>query len=216
VTNACAFIGRRHLSRGVFFDRRSFLISYDPTRDPDAAVLTRHLCINGPVGAGINLEYYFSTVNNQGYGSGTKTMHNIAGNFGVMAGASSDLRTGLPWQMVEIHEPMRLLVVVEQTTAVLTQIYQTQPAVRELVGNGWLLLAAIDPIEIAGDEAIIHRFDPQRGWVRWMPHVDGSLPEVDRSADWFGGHRQPLSPVLLRQPLVGSNAAVGRQEPTRS
>ena len=29
-----------------------------------------------------------------------------------MDGAASDLRTGLPWQMVEIHEPVRLLFVV--------------------------------------------------------------------------------------------------------
>lgn len=32
-----------------------------------------------------------------------------------MDGAQSDLRTGLPWQMVEIHEPTRLAIVVEGT-----------------------------------------------------------------------------------------------------
>ena len=32
-----------------------------------------------------------------------------------MDGAASDLRTGLPWQMVEIHEPVRILFVVETT-----------------------------------------------------------------------------------------------------
>ena len=35
----------------------------------------------------------------------------IAGLLGVMDGAQSDLRTGLPWQMVEIHEPTRLAIV---------------------------------------------------------------------------------------------------------
>ena len=64
-TNASAFIGRRAMSRGAFFDRRAFLISYDPTQDPDGAELERHLLTNGAVGAGISLEYYFSTVDNE-------------------------------------------------------------------------------------------------------------------------------------------------------
>ncbi|MEA3291565.1 MAG: putative inorganic carbon transporter subunit DabA, partial [Pseudomonadota bacterium] len=42
-TNACAFFGRRSMSRGAFFDRRAFLISYDPTQDPEGEVLERHL-----------------------------------------------------------------------------------------------------------------------------------------------------------------------------
>ena len=33
-TNAAAFIGRRAMSRGLFLDRRVFLISYDPLADP--------------------------------------------------------------------------------------------------------------------------------------------------------------------------------------
>jgi len=52
-----------------------------------------------PVCAGISLEYYFSYVDNTGWGSGTKLPHNITSLLGVMDGAESDLRTGLPWQM---------------------------------------------------------------------------------------------------------------------
>ena len=59
-----------------------------------------------------------------------------------MQGASSDLRTGLPLQMVEIHEPMRLLVVVEQTLEIVGAIYQRQPPLQELIGKGWIVLAA--------------------------------------------------------------------------
>jgi hypothetical protein len=62
-----------------------------------------------------------------------------------MEGADSDLRTGLPWQMVEIHEPMRLLVVVEQTPAVLTAILKRQPPLQELINNGWIILASKNP-----------------------------------------------------------------------
>ena len=37
-----------------------------------------------------------------------------------MDGAASDLRTGLPWQMVEIHEPVRLLFIIETTPETMT------------------------------------------------------------------------------------------------
>ena len=68
-----------------------------------------------PVCAGISLEYYFSFVDNDRYGCGTKLPHNVTGLVGVMDGHASDLRTGLPWQMVEIHEPVRMLFVIETT-----------------------------------------------------------------------------------------------------
>lgn len=202
VTNACAFIGRRNLSRGAFFDRRSFLISYDPTQDADGKILERLLLANGPVGAGISLEYYFSTVNNEQFGCGTKIVHNVAGQFGVMEGASSDLRTGLPKQMIEIHEAMRLLVVVEQKIDLVTAIYQRQPPLQELIGNGWIVVAAKDP-----DAPDLHRFDPAQGWLRWQG--DAPPDTVACSLDWFAHKREPLPPVLLTQPLrVGDKGVI--------
>jgi len=203
-TNAWALIGRRSVTRGAFFDRRSFLISYDPTRDPEGKVLEGLLLANGPVGAGINLEYYFSTVDNERYGCGTKAVHNVAGFFGVMEGTSSDLRTGLPRQMIEIHEAMRLLVVVEHKIDVITEIYKRQPPLQELIGGGWLLVAAKDP-----ESAVIHFFDPAQGWIPWQGSGEG-IPVVTRSLDWFRGHRDPLSPALLTLPLAqhaGAGAA---------
>ena len=198
-TVATAFIGRRSMSRGAFFDRRVFLISYDPLPDSDGRILEATLLAAAPVGAGINLEYYFSTVNNEGYGCGSKVMHNLAGLFGVMQGSSSDLRTGLPLQMVEIHEAMRLLVVVEQTREIVGAIYQRQPPLQELVGNGWVLLAALDPLSGA-----IDLFDPATGWQPWTADDAGMPPlaERERSGDWFAGHREPLPPALLRRPLA--------------
>ena len=100
-------------TRGLFLDRRAFLVSYDPTRDQDGAILARIMAAVVPVVAGISLEYYFSYVDPTGYGCGTKLPHNVTSLLGVMDGAQSDLRTGLPWQMVEIHEPTRLAMVVE-------------------------------------------------------------------------------------------------------
>jgi len=190
-TNAAAIIGRRELSRGIFLDRRVFLISYDPASDGDGRIVENILLAAGPVGAGIALEYYFSTVDNERFGCGSKVTHNIAGLFGVMEGADSDLRTGLPWQMVEIHEAMRLLVVVEQTPALLSAIIERQPALRELVGNGWIVVAASDP---ASGELSLHC--PRRGWLPWSGRA--VLPQVGRSADWFAGKHEALAPALVR------------------
>jgi uncharacterized protein YbcC (UPF0753/DUF2309 family) len=61
-TNAACFVGRRALTHGLFLDRRAFLVSYDPGIDKTGEILERILLAVGPVGAGINLEYLFSTV----------------------------------------------------------------------------------------------------------------------------------------------------------
>src|SRR5262245_22146724 len=110
-TNAFCVIGRRMRTRGLFLDRRAFLVSYDSARDADGEILASIMQAVVPVVAGINLEYYFSYVDPTGYGCGTKLPHNVTSLLGVMDGAQSDLRTGLPWQMVEIHEPTRLAIV---------------------------------------------------------------------------------------------------------
>ncbi|HRY19272.1 MAG TPA: DUF2309 domain-containing protein [Candidatus Competibacteraceae bacterium] len=190
-TNAAALVGRRSMSQGVFLDRRAFLVSYDPTQDPNGTVLEGILLAVGPVGAGINLEYYFSTVNNERFGCGTKTPHNVTGLFAVMEGASSDLRTGLPRQMIEIHEPLRLQIVVEARTGVLAAIYGRQPPLQELIGNGWVQVIAKDPD--TGEFAI---FDPAQGFVPWTGPVK-PLPACRRSGDWYRGQTGPLPPVLI-------------------
>ncbi len=189
-TNAAAVIGRRALTRGLFLDRRVFLISYDPLSDSDGRIVESILLAAGPVGAGIALEYYFSSVDNERLGSGSKVTHNLCGLFGVMEGTASDLRTGLPWQMVEIHEPMRLLVVVEQTPERLTAILARQPALQVLVGNEWIILAACDP-----STAVLSQYCPRRGWLPWSGAA--VLPQVARSVDWFAGEPDPLPPALL-------------------
>ncbi len=198
VNNACAFIGRRAATRGIFFDRRIFLISYDPRLDADGRRLERLLLANGPVGAGISLEYYFSTVSNERFGCGTKVVHNVAGLLGVMEGTASDLRTGLPRQMIEIHEAMRLLVLVEQRLDVLIGIYERQPALQELFGNGWALLAAKDP-----DSPAIHRFVPGSGWVRWQG-ADATVPTASSSSVRVRGQRDTLPPALIHPAEVAA------------
>lgn len=193
-TNASAVVGRRSLTQGAFFDRRVFLISYDPTQDPDGKLVEGILLNVGPVGAGINLEYYFSTVNNDRFGCGSKVPHNVTGFFGVMEGASSDLRTGLPQQMVEIHEPMRLQILVEAKTSVLEQIYHRQESIRELVGGGWVQLSAKDP-----DSGEIFLFQTGAGFVRWQAEAK-KLPVRDNSPDCYRDQTLPVAPILIKQP----------------
>ena len=192
-SNAAAVIGRRALTQGLFLDRRAFLISYDPTQDLDGSILESILLTAGPVGAGINLEYYFSTVNNERLGSGTKIPHNITGLFGVMEGTSSDLRTGLPQQMVEIHEPMRLLILVEAKTAVLEAIYHRQETIRELVAGDWVQLSVKDP-----DSGEIFMFISGKGFVAWQSEVK-ELPIRENSPDCYRDQTLPVAPVLIKQ-----------------
>ena len=192
-TNACAVIGRRAVSQGVFFDRRIFLISYDSRVDDERGTLLEALLLSaGPVGAGISLEYYFSKVCNDGYGAGSKVTHNVVGFFGVMEGAGSDLRTGLPKQMVEIHEAMRLQVMVEASVEVLTAIYQRAPALQELIGNGWIIVSSLDP-----NTGEIHAFDPAKGFIPWSNTDLPRLSEVKESVDWYADKMAPLEPVFI-------------------
>jgi uncharacterized protein YbcC (UPF0753/DUF2309 family) len=189
-TNAFCVIGRRTRTRGLFLDRRAFLVSYDPAHDADGAILARVMAAVVPVVAGINLEYYFSYVDPAGYGCGTKLPHNVASLLGVMDGAQSDLRTGLPWQMVEIHEPARLAIVVEAPRSRVEQVVLGHPAIERLVRNRWLWLASLDP-----DSGALSEMD-QMGW---RPQgVDQALPIVTGgSAAWYQGKRGFLAPVSI-------------------
>ena len=143
-TNSSMIVSRRLLTQGLFLDRRTFLQSYDPTQDPDGAILERILTAVVPVAAGIGLEYYFSRVDNCRYGCGTKVPHNITGLIGVMDGAQSDLRIGLPWQMVWVHEPMRLTFIVEAHPSVVASIVQRHRGLQKLFDHHWAHLLVLD------------------------------------------------------------------------
>jgi uncharacterized protein YbcC (UPF0753/DUF2309 family) len=185
-TNALTIIGRRSRTRGLFLDRRAFLNSYDPTQDnADATVLTRILQAAAPVCAGISLEYYFSFVDNAGYGCGTKLPHNIASLLGVMDGPASDLRTGLPWQMVEIHEPVRNLFIVETRPETLLRILDKDVNLGRLVRNGWIQLATLAP-----DSSAIHVYRDGT-FHEYQPQVE-RLPRAASSVDWYRGWRDHL------------------------
>ncbi|MDJ0832479.1 MAG: DUF2309 domain-containing protein [Gammaproteobacteria bacterium] len=148
--NAYFIIGRRQLTRNSNLEGRSFLHSYDYREDPKSRLLEN--IFGGPlvVGQWINMEHYFSTVDNERFGSGSKVYHNVAGRFGVMTGNLSDLRTGLPAQTVldrgaPYHEPMRLITVIEAPFTSTVKALEDVAAVSRLVRNHWIRLLIIDP-----------------------------------------------------------------------
>lgn len=144
-TNALCIVGRRQFSKEIFLDRRAFLNSYDYQQDPNGDLLSGILNAVAPVCGGINLEYYFSRVDNEQLGAGSKLPHNVMGLIGVANGVDGDLRTGLPSQMIEIHDPYRLLVVVEQKPEVVLEAISKNPNTFEWFAKEWVHLVSFDP-----------------------------------------------------------------------
>lgn len=155
-TNAACIVGRRRLTKGIYLNRRVFLNSYDPTIDPEAEILASILAAVVPVCGGINLEYYFSRMDPQVYGSGSKLPHNIQGLVGVINGTEGDLLTGLPTQMTEVHDPLRMLFVIEQTPFLTQKAVESNPAIHQWVDNEWIRLLCWD--YLTGD------------WYEWREH----------------------------------------------
>jgi uncharacterized protein len=144
-TNTMAITARRSLTRDLFLDRRAFLQSYNPIRDPDGKILQGLLGALIPVCGGINLEYYFSRLDNEAFGAGTKLPHNIMSLLGVANGVEGDVRTGLPSQMVEIQDPIRLMLLIEQEPEVALAALERDASLYEWVANYWVRYMTISP-----------------------------------------------------------------------
>ena len=207
--NAMAVFGPRQWTRGVFLDRRSFLISYNPQSDQEGIYIERMLAGIMPVISGINLQYYFSRVDNDRLGCGTKLPHNPVGLFGVQEGATGDLRTGLPRQTVEIHHPLRLMVLVASTPEILIRIIEKQPEVGRVVRNGWVRLVCMD-----FRDGSTHLYQESQGFVTTMLDTE-PVPAnkgLKRSEEWYGGHMNNLDPVLVGPgPCVVSNGTGNKE-----
>jgi uncharacterized protein len=198
-TNSVCIVGRRSLTRGLFLDRRAFLVSYDAAQDPSDCNLAALMAAVVPVCAGISLEYYFSVVDNDRYGCGTKLPQNVTALVGVMDGHASDLRTGLPWQMVEIHEPVRILFVVETTPDRLARVIHGSPSLKQLVENRWIRIATLDP-----DSG---RVDVRRdsGFEEFDVSLE-RLPVALSSAEWYSGKLHHLGIAWIQSTPGGRTA----------
>ena len=143
--NTLCIIGNRYLTKKIFLDQRAFLNSYDYKQDLEGEQLKGILEAATPVCGGINLEYYFSSVDNEKLGAGSKLPHNVIGLFGVANGVKGDLRPGLPLQMIDVHVPLRLMMVVEHYSEVIMGLIRNNKELWEWYNNEWVKLAVIHP-----------------------------------------------------------------------
>ena len=151
--NAAFVIGPRNLTKEVDLDGRCFLHSYNWEDDESGKFLETILTAPMVVAEWINTQYFFSTLNNIAYGSGSKITHNVTGKFGIMQGNGSDLMQGLPLQSVNktddltYHEAIRLQVIVYAPRSRIDSIIEKNAILNTLFFNHWVILVAIDPID---------------------------------------------------------------------
>ena len=196
-TNSLCIVARRERLRGLFLDRRSFLMSYDPTTDDEeSSILLGILSAVVPVCEGINLLYTFSAIDRQGFGSGSKLPHNATSMLGVMDGSGSDLRTGLPWQGVDIHEPMRLLFIIETTPEAMLSIMKRNATIDRICSGGWVQLAVLDP-----DSSTIMYYSGGK-FLKHVTHTQ-QLPLVKGSNEWSRGSRDNLPFAIVESTAAG-------------
>jgi hypothetical protein len=149
--NAAFIVGPRALTRSVDLEGRAFLHSYDWHTDADGAVLALILTAPMVVAQWIGCQYLFSTLDNERFGAGDKTTHNVMGGIGVVQGNGGDLRVGLPRQSLfrddgsPYHVPQRLLTVVHAPLDRVEQVIYGHEVLQRLFGNGWVRLIVIDP-----------------------------------------------------------------------
>ena len=148
--NFAAYVGKRESTKHLSLSNRFFLVSYDWRIDDEkASILTAIL--SGPliVGEWINMEHYFSTVDNEKFGAGSKVYHNIVGKVGVFYGNYSDLKIGLPTQTVLLedkpyHEPIRLIVFLEAPLELALKAAKNSELANPVIVNEWVRLVLID------------------------------------------------------------------------
>jgi uncharacterized protein YbcC (UPF0753/DUF2309 family) len=165
--NASFVIGPRELTADLDLDGRSFLHSYDWQTDPDGEALSAIVAGPGVVTQWINAQYYFATVDDAVYGSGSKVTHNPVGNVGVYQGNGGDLQNGLPQQSLTApdgpyHQPLRLSTVIHAPVERVTEVLADNGDVADLLDGRWLWLTVVDPTRD-------HRAFDYAGDLEWRP-----------------------------------------------
>ena len=108
-----------------------------------------------------------------------------------MDGAQSDLRTGLPWQMVEIHEPVRLqFTVLYKRTGQPVKAAAVQ-SVTEI--DQWMAAVAARAMTLALPDrpprGRAGQGDHGRGRVE-RPPAEARIAESDRDTGWFSAEQR--------------------------
>ncbi len=174
--NAAFVVGPRSITAGLDLACRVFLHAYDAESDDDGSALETIMTAPLVVGQWISAQYYFSAVDPDQFGAGDKTLHNPVGGIGVVLGEGGDLQVGLPAQAVGVgdrrmHEPLRLLAVIQAPLERIEAIIQRNEVLRELIGGKWITVAG----RSHGDEHWSIR-SPGGTWVTWSPADDSVDP----------------------------------------
>lgn len=149
--NAGFIVGPRDLTKNTNLNSRCFLHSYNWELDAEGKALEG--IMQGPmvVTQWINNHYYFSTIDNNTYGGGSKITHNITGKFGVVQGNGGDLKMGLPLQSLYTsdegmyHQPLRLSVMIQSPINKVSEILTRNENLKTLLDNEWIYLMVMDP-----------------------------------------------------------------------
>jgi uncharacterized protein YbcC (UPF0753/DUF2309 family) len=164
--NAGFIVAPRTLTSEINLHSRTFLHSYDWEKDITGKALEG--IMQGPmvVTQWINNHYYFSTVDNQTFGGGSKITHNITGKFGVVQGNGGDLKMGLPLQSLfetdtkMYHQPLRLSVFINAPLPRIIDILERNNHLKTLLDNEWIYLLVMDPTE----NSKIKKYEKNMNW----------------------------------------------------
>ncbi len=148
--NAAFIVGSRDLTASMNLDGRCFMHSYNWESDTEGAALAG--IMGGPmvVTQWINNHYYFSTIDNQKFGGGSKITHNVTGQFGVVQGNGGDLKMGLPLQSLKAsdtemyHQPLRITTLIHAPLGRVELILRKNKHLQTLLDNEWMYLKVID------------------------------------------------------------------------
>ncbi|MEM6779735.1 MAG: DUF2309 domain-containing protein [Planctomycetota bacterium] len=191
--NAAFIVAPRSITRDANLDGRSFLHSYDFRDDPTGEVLETIMTAPMVVAHWINMQYYASTVDNRYFGSGSKTVHNVVGNFGILSGSGGDLQTGLPLQSLQSqgefqYAPTRLQSVISAPRSTIDGIVAKHELLQNLFGGGWMHLIAID-------DGCRYRYRSDGTWTRLPPVSANQASQMaDQHVSVSAGVAEPSRP----------------------
>ncbi|HWV33521.1 MAG TPA: putative inorganic carbon transporter subunit DabA [Dyadobacter sp.] len=169
--NSLCIIGRPEVARDTPPGYQACLNSYDFSLDRDGEELEKMLETIVPSLGAANLEYFFSRTGAAGMKADNALSDQIIGLFGVADGAHGDLRIGLPAELTEGLEPIRLLCIVEHFHETvlkvidrLNGVHSPKP-VAQWIMNEWVRLVVIDPLTcelrvLKNGEMVGYKSDP--------------------------------------------------------
>jgi uncharacterized protein YbcC (UPF0753/DUF2309 family) len=180
--NAAFIVGSRDLTASMNLNGRCFMHSYNWKSDPEGSALTG--IMGGPmvVTQWINNHYYFTTVDNEKFGGGSKITHNVTGQFGVVQGNGGDLKMGLPLQSLKAsdtemyHQPLRLTTIIHAPLGRVELILRKNKHLVTLLDNEWMYLKVID----SNDSNDFKTYKKNYNWSRDAKSTsDYSLEKTD-------------------------------------